>query len=233
MNPTAITTPKAGTSSSKRSSYKSSNRSSRASRQPPGPYDFDFEPLESGGEVLDQALTDSLRFLLRGRDESQRRSAAMLPLGDKVWAMFKLLQARPGDETHRVLTYAILSVMFTDQARKDLTSSGQAGLNGPISEWGDLLRQAALALQKEMQRVFPEFVVGTGSTRQPPVVTVPPGEVRAAVPNRARRARERADRAGRGLRPKLPDTTPTVEPPSLGQALSGQADTRGQIEGKL
>ena len=205
MKPIAITTPKAGMSSRTRSSHKSSGRL-RASRQPPGSYDFDFEPLERGAEVLDQVLTDSLQFLLRGQDESQRRTAAMLPLGDKVWEVFRLLNPRPGTKTHRVLTYAILSVIFTDNARTELTSSGHTSLNGTIGAWGRLLRQEALRLQQEMQTLVPEFVVGT-----------------AVVPNRARRARERAGRVGSGLRPKLPVKTPTVEPPSLGQALSGQA----------
>lgn len=170
--------------------------------------------------MLDQALTDSLQFLLREQDESQRRTAAMLPLGDKVWEMFKLLKPRPGTPMHRVLTYAILSIEFTEYARQELTSSGHAGLNGTTGAWGRLLRQEALKLQKELQRVFPELVVGPGSASKPPVVNVSPDVVRADVPNRAR---ERAGRVGSGLRPKLPDTTPTVEPPSLGQALSGQA----------
>lgn len=113
--------------------------------------------------MLDQALTDSLQFLLREQDESQRRTAAMLPLGDKVWAMFKLLKPRPGTPMHRVLTYAILSIEFTEHGRQELTSSGHAGLHGTISDWGEALHQEALTLQKQMQRVFPEFVVGFGA----------------------------------------------------------------------
>lgn len=192
MKPTPVATPKAGKSSRKRSSHKSSDPSP-ANRRPPGPYDFDFEPLERGAEVLDQVLTDSLHFLLRGRDESLGRTAAMLPLRDKLWEVFRLLNPRPGTKTHRILTYAILSAIFTDNARMELTSSGQAGLHGTVSEWGDLLRREALRLQQEMQRLFPEFIVGTGSTRQPPVVNVSPDVVRAVVPNRARQARKPAN----------------------------------------
>lgn len=212
------------------------------------------ERLNHGIEALDRALGHALEFLLRGQAESQRRTAAMLPLDAKVGAMFKLLRQHPHKterKLHYELTFAFFAVEAASQFRLEFAVSGRIDRGADFDRVAGGMICGALKIQEAMLKVFPECIVGTGSASQPPVVNVPPGEVRAVVPNWARRARERTNPVAGVSRQEFSEATPTVdsgscqpaaalgkqssvnsdsqsynpapEPPSLGQTPSEQA----------
>ena len=193
-------------------------------------YAIDAERLEHGIEALNQALGDALNFFLREKEASKREAVAFLPIETKlealswaVWLDAPEVQVKLVGE----VTLATFAIQDCVRFRQAFALAQRAVPPELLLSHAKSMLFAAERMVTGMHRDFPEFKKPTSRSIAPPDTSP------STVPNWDRRARERAGRAASGLRPELPATAPTVEPPNLEQASSAQADTCGQIGGNL